>query len=138
MITSHLAWTMPWLLLLASGCTAARSAERYPVETDAGQTAGKRAYRKCYSCHSLEGPDSSTQGPSLKGIVGRPVAAEPGFSYSRAMKAYAGRQPVWTAEALEAFIADPQALVPGNDMGFFGIADPQERAQLIAYIESAD
>jgi cytochrome c len=97
-------------------------------------TAGERAYQKCYSCHSLEGPDPSTQGPSLKGIVGRPVAAEPGFAYSPAMRAYAVSQPRWTREALDAFIADPQAVAPGNEMGFFGIANAEERRALIEFL----
>jgi cytochrome c len=96
--------------------------------------AGERAYQKCYSCHSLEGPDPSTQGPSLKGIVGRAVAVEAGFAYSPAMRAYAARQPTWTREALEAFVADPQGVVPGNEMGFFGIADAAERRALLAYL----
>ena len=95
---------------------------------------GERAFQKCYACHSLEGPDPSTQGPSLKGVLGRKVAAEPGFAYSPAMRAYAAKQPVWTGEALDAFIADPQAVVPGNEMGFFGVADAEERRALIAYL----
>lgn len=123
--------------LLAIGCDLVNSAEISSAEGAATLASGARAYQKCYSCHSLEGPDPATQGPSLAGIVGKAVAAEPGFPYSSAMKSYALRQSIWTAEALEAFIADPQALVPGNDMGFFGIADPKEREQLIAYIEGA-
>lgn len=96
--------------------------------------AGEQAFQKCYACHSLEGPDPTTQGPSLKGIVGREIAAEPGFVYSQAMRAYAARQGIWTRDALDAFIADPQAAVPGNEMGFFGIADPDERRALIDYL----
>lgn len=97
-------------------------------------SAGERAYQKCYSCHSLEGPDSRLQGPSLKGIVGRPVAAEPGFAYSPAMRAHAARQERWTREALDAFIADPFGVVPDNEMGFFGIPDADERQALIEYL----
>ena len=98
---------------------------------------GERAFQKCYACHSLEGPDPGTQGPSLKGVVGRRVAAEPGFAYSPAMRAYAAKQPAWTREALEAFIADPQAVVPDNEMGFFGISDPDERRALIEYLAAS-
>ena len=50
------------------------------------------------------------------------------------MRAYAARQPRWTREALDAFIADPQAVVPDNEMGFFGIADAEERRALIEYL----
>ena len=117
----------PLALLVAAGCVAAGEPPRDGAATDAGA----RAFQKCYACHSLEGPDPGTQGPSLKGIIGRTVASEPGFAYSPAMRAYAAKQPVWTGEALDAFIADPQAVVPGNEMGFFGISDPDERQALI-------
>lgn len=90
-------------------------------------SAGERAFQKCYACHSLEARDPNLQGPSLKGVVGRKVGGEPGFRYSPAMRAYAAREPIWTREALDAFIADPRSLVPDNAMGFFGLRDPAER-----------
>jgi len=118
----------PLALLAAAACAHAAGPD------PATLAAGERAYQKCYSCHSLEGPHPTTQGPSLKGIVGREVAAEPGFRYSPAMRAYAGRQPRWSRAALDAFIADPQAVVPDNDMGFFGIRDAEERRALVEYL----
>lgn len=117
--------------VLLAAAAYVHAAEPPDAETLA---AGERAYQKCYACHSLEGPDPSTQGPSLKAIVGREVAAEPGFAYSEAMRAYAGRQPRWTREALDAFIADPYKVVPGTEMGFFGIADAAERRALVKFI----
>lgn len=103
----------------------------------AQSSAGERAFEKCYACHSLEGPDPNTEGPSLKGIVGRMVASEAGFQYSPAMRAYAKRQNVWSRAALDDYIADPQAVVPGNTMGFFGMPDAAEREALIDYLEKA-
>ena len=121
---------LPLGLLAAAAC-----AEAAPTEPDSATlAAGERAYQKCYACHSLEGPDPSTQGPSLNGIVGRAVASEAGFAYSPAMRAYATRQPRWTRESLDAFMADPQAVVPDNEMGFFGIADVEERRALIEFL----
>lgn len=117
-------------LLVAAACAQAAD----PAATRATLAAGERAYQKCYACHSLEGPDPTTQGPSLKGIVGRPVAGEEGFAYSPAMRAYATVRPRWTRETLEAFIADPQGVVPDNEMGFFGIANGQERRALIEFL----
>jgi cytochrome c len=116
-------------LLAASGCAHAA-----PPGDAATLAAGERAYQKCYSCHSLEGPDPTTEGPSLKGIVGRVVAGEAGFGYSPAMRAYSAKQPRWTRAALDAFIADPQATAPDNAMGFFGIGDAEERRVLIEYL----
>jgi cytochrome c len=117
-------------LLVAAACAHAAD----PTAQRATLAAGERAYQKCYSCHSLEGPDPTTQGPSLKGIVGRPVAGEDGFAYSPAMRAYRTVRPRWTREALDAFIADPQSVVPDNEMGFFGIANDQERRALVEYL----
>jgi len=50
------------------------------------------------------------------------------------MRAYRTVRPRWTREALDAFIADPQGVVPDNEMGFFGIANDQERRALIEYL----
>ena len=121
-----------WPLALLAGAACAHAAD--PTAERATLAAGQRAYQKCYACHSLEGPDPTTQGPSLRGIVGRPVAGEDGFAYSPAMRAYRTVRPRWTREALDAFIADPQGVVPDNEMGFFGIANDQERRALIEYL----
>lgn len=128
-------------MVLAAGALALPAAHsvngRQPEAVTPGAAkiaAGKQSFQKCYACHSLDGPDPAAQGPSLKGIVGRKVAAEPGFAYSPALRAYALRQPRWSRGALDAFLADPHKLVPGNEMGFFGIRDPDERGALITYL----
>ena len=124
-------WLPPAALAVAA-CVHA------PETPDAATlAAGERAYQKCYACHSLEGPDPTTQGPSLKGILGREVAAELGFAYSDALYGYASRRPRWTREALDAFVADPHRVVPGTEMGFFGIADAEERRALIEFLAAS-
>lgn len=95
---------------------------------------GERAFQKCYSCHALSNTGEGAQGPSLKGIIDRPVASWPGYDYSPAMRAHSEKQPRWTPEALDAFLADPACTVPGNEMGFFGLRNPAERAALIDYL----
>ena len=96
---------------------------------------GERAYEKCYSCHATEAGKDDLAGPSLHGIVGRPVATAPGFDYSPAMKRFAERNPRWTSELIERYAADPEALVPGTSMAFHGMPDAQERKALIDYLE---
>jgi cytochrome c2 len=123
-----------WLASLPGGLLLIVALQPPAAAGDKTVAAGERSYQKCYSCHSLEGPDPRLQGPSLKGIVGREVAAEEGFAYSPAMRAYAGEQARWTREALDAFIADPMTVVPRNEMGFFGIAGAEERRALVAYL----
>lgn len=70
-------------------------------------------------------------GPNLFGVVGRKAGSYPGYSYSGAMKS-AGS--VWTTSKLDAYLADPQKLVPGNNMPLAGISDPQQRADIAAYL----
>jgi cytochrome c len=96
---------------------------------DAG--AGKAVFAQCAVCHSIDG--SNGVGPSLQGIVGRRSGSFPGFRYSRAMK---GAGQVWDARSLDAYITDPQKVVPGNVMPFSGLGDAKQRSDLIAYLQT--
>ena len=120
---------MKLALAAAAGLAAAGAAALPQGDPDRGE----RAYMKCYGCHSLE-PGESANGPSLHGIVGKPVASDPAYPYSEALRRLAERQPRWTPELLDRFIADSEAVAPGTDMGFFVRTDVQERADLIAYL----
>lgn len=123
------------LTLSAAHVTSGSHAKASSLRTEQ-QATGKRAFQKCFACHSLEGGGSAAQGPSLRGIVGAPVAGERGFEYSSAMRDYARQQPRWTRDALDAFLADPYEVVPDTEMGFFGIKNSAERAALIDYLEA--
>ena len=92
---------------------------------------GAVVYERCAGCHAL---DRDRTGPRHCGLLGRRAGSVPGFEYSPAMKR---SKIVWTARALERFLADPMRTVPGTSMGYAGIADPAERADLIAYLASA-
>ena len=72
-------------------------------------------------------------GPSLAGVVGRKVATVPGALYSPAMKGHGG---VWTAEALDKYLVDPQAAIPGTIMTL-ALPDAAERKTILAYLEAA-
>ncbi|HET6467032.1 MAG TPA: cytochrome c family protein [Geminicoccaceae bacterium] len=95
--------------------------------------AGERAARRCVSCHSFEqgGPDKV--GPNLWSIVGRPVGADPDFSYSEALGGHGGN---WDYQLLDEFIANPRASMPGTRMAFAGINNAEERANLLAYMRT--
>lgn len=77
------------------------------------------------------------QGPSLYRVLGRRAAALEGFDYSDALKARGAEGLVWDEAALDAFVTDPQATIPGVAMGFFGLDEAQDRADLIAYLRQA-
>lgn len=95
---------------------------------------GERFYRQCYACHALEPGRNTPAGPTLHAVVGRPVAAEPGFDFSPALRRLAARHPRWTPELLDRFLADPAGFVPGTEMGYPGLDDPAERQALIAWL----
>ena len=104
-----------------------------PAPPAQGQDAekGKEAFAKCVACHPQDGKNSL--GPSLHGVVGRKAGSVEGYRYSRAMK---NANIVWDEKALDAFLDNPQKVVPGTTMPFSGIANPRERADLIAYLET--
>lgn len=101
------------------------------VYASADAAAGEKAFSKCRACHKLDGSDGV--GPHLNGVVGRAVASSAGFSYSSAMAEHGGE---WTPEVIQEFLLDPKASIPGTKMAFAGIKSIQERADLIAYLES--
>jgi cytochrome c len=94
--------------------------------------AGKKAFRACAACHTVGPGAPSTVGPNLFGVLGRDVASVAGFAYSDALRALEGS---WTPAALDRFIADPTGVAPGTRM-VLRIADPRQRADLVAYLET--
>jgi cytochrome c len=93
---------------------------------------GEEIYSRCGACHSL---DRHRTGPKHCGLFGRKAGTATGFDYSRAMR----RSGIlWNEETLDAFLADPLRVVPGTAMGYAGVADAQERADLIAYLRQAN
>ena len=74
-------------------------------------------------------------GPYLHGVVGREVAAAEGYGYSGSLKPVAD---VWTPQELDAFLENPAGYAPGTTMGFSGLGDIEDRANVIAYLDETD
>jgi cytochrome c len=107
-----------------------------PIETmlpTASIQKGTADVRVCQACHTFQKGQASNVGPNLFGVVGRPVASLPGFNYSAALKAKGG---TWTFDALNTWLKNPRADVPGTLMTFAGFDDEQERADVIDYLNS--
>jgi cytochrome c len=95
---------------------------------------GAQAYRVCAACHSLK-PGTHLTGPSLAGVWGKRAGSVEGFlRYSKALKA---ADIAWDETTLDAWLANPQALVPGNAMPFRGIKDGKLRRDLVAFLRRA-
>ncbi len=115
------------------------AAEEAPVEeidieaimASADPAAGETIFRRCAACHKVDG--SNAVGPHLDGVVGRPAGSVPDFSYSSAMASHGGD---WTPEELFHFLQNPKNWVPGTTMAFAGLPKEQDRANVIAYLES--
>jgi cytochrome c2 len=94
---------------------------------------GEKVWRQCRACHKLEDGRNGV-GPHLNGIVGRDIASIEGFRYSSSLQDLDG---AWTADELNAWLEDPKAYAPGNKMSFRGLRKEEDRAAVIAYMESA-
>ena len=91
--------------------------------------AGEVVYSRCLACHSLE---RNRTGPKHCGLFGRKAGSAPGYEYSPAMKK---AKLVWNEKTLDRFLASPMKVVPGTTMTYAGVEDPEERADLIAYLK---
>ena len=96
----------------------------------ADAAAGEKVFGKCKSCHSIEGKDGV--GPHLNGVVGRDHGAIEGFKYSEALLGRKGTP--WSEEEIYAFLQNPKTWLPGTKMSFAGIAKPEDRANVVAYL----
>ena len=94
--------------------------------------AGEAVYARCAACHSLA---YDRTGPRHCGLFGRRAGSVKGFPYSEAMRRSGI---VWDEKTLDRFLAAPAKAVPGTSMGYAGIEDKQERADLIAYLKQAN
>ncbi|MEM9341722.1 MAG: c-type cytochrome [Pseudomonadota bacterium] len=97
---------------------------------DAGK--GERLWRQCSACHRLEDGANGT-GPHLYAVVGRDIGSIPGFGYSEILTTLEGD---WTPEALSGFLEDPRGYASGTKMSYAGMDDVEDRANLIAYLQS--
>lgn len=103
------------------------------AHADGDATRGEAKFADCAACHKLEA-GANNVGPSLHGLFSRKAGEIADFRYSPAMK----RSGIgWMPATLEQFLADPQAMVPGNRMPYAGMASAADRADLIAYLQNA-
>lgn len=113
---------------------AAAGSELHALLAKADAVRGETTAAICKACHSFEAGQPSPVGPPLHNVVGRKIASFEGFNYSPALKAHAGD--VWTYEHLDAMIHKPSDFAPGTLMGFPGLPDAQQRADVIMFLRT--
>ena len=99
----------------------------------ADATKGEQVFKKCAACHNAEPGGANALGPALHGVMGRAIASHAGFAYSDALKAAGGS---WGWDNMSAWLANPKKFAPGNKMTFAGLSNPEDRANVIAFLNS--
>ena len=98
--------------------------------------AGRTVFNQCRACHTIDAGGRNGVGPNLHGIVGRRAASIEGFRYSANMRTLGEGGLTWTAENLNRYLTNPKDLVPQGSMAFAGIRNDEQRANLIAFLQT--
>jgi cytochrome c len=106
-----------------------------PAFAEGDAARGEKVFKKCAECHTADEPFNKT-GPYLVGIVGRKVASIYYKEYSPEMVALGEAGAVWDEASLDRYLTNPKDMVPNGYMSFPGIKEPDERADLIAYLKT--
>ena len=116
----------------APAADAEKPAAFYLASADVAK--GEAVFKKCAACHNADAGGANGTGPALYGIVGRGIASQAGFGYSDALSGMAGKP--WDWDSLWAWLKSPKAYAAGNKMSFAGISKPEDRAAVIAWLNS--
>ena len=126
-LATCLALVLPWLALCGLDAALAQGTPQ-----GASAAEGEKLFKQqCAACHSLSASEPSRQGQPLAGVYGRKPGSAPGFKYS---SGYAKADFVWDEPHLDAYLTNPQAVIPGSNM-LYRQSKPQVRQAIIAYLK---
>ena len=109
---------------------AAKPVEFYLASAD--PVKGEAVFKKCAACHVAAAGGANGIGPNLWGVMGEPVGkGAGGYAFSAAL---AGKGGNWDWKAMDAWLASPRAFAPGTKMTFAGLGSPEDRANVIVYL----
>jgi cytochrome c len=113
------------------GAEAEQPIAFYLASGDAAK--GEAVFKKCAACHNVDPGGANALGPALFGTMGKALAGHPGFAYSDALKGVGG---TWDWDKMSAWLANPKKFAPGTKMTFAGLSNPQDRADLMLFLNS--
>lgn len=106
------------------------------ARADGDAANGEKVFKRCAACHAIDGTTNKI-GPHLGGVIGRTAGTVEGFKYSEAMIQHGKDGLVWSAETISTYLENPKEFIPKNKMAFPGLKKPEERADVIAYLQQA-
>ena len=116
----------------AGPVVAEKPIEFYLASADAAK--GADVFKKCAACHNADKGGANALGPNLWGVLGEPIGkGANGFAFSEVLAGVGGN---WDWTSLNHWLTSPKAMAPGTKMTFAGLGDPQDRANVIAYLNS--
>jgi len=115
----------------AGGAAAEQPIEAYLAKAD--PAAGQQVFNKCMACHNADKGGPNQLGPNLWDVIGEPIGQGKGFPFSDALSKVGG---TWNWDNLNHWLASPRAMAPGTKMTFAGLSNPQDRANVIAFLSA--
>ena len=113
------------------GAEAEQPIAFYLASADAAK--GEQVFKKCAACHNADKGGANALGPNLWGVLGEPIGKGHGFAFSDALASHGGN---WDWQSLSDWLANPKKFAPGTKMTFAGLSNPQDRADLMAFLNS--
>jgi cytochrome c len=113
------------------GAAAEQPIEVYLAKADASK--GQQVFNKCMACHNADKGGANQLGPNLWGVLGEPIGQGKGFAFSDALAKKGGN---WDWDNLSQWLTSPKAFAAGTKMTFAGLSNPQDRADVIAFLNS--
>jgi cytochrome c len=126
----HMGYPIAGVVEEGAGTAAAEPPIAHFLQT-ADATRGEAVFRKCGACHNANQGGPNQLGPNLWSTAGNTIAHHTDFSYSDALRSHGG---TWDWESLSHWLKSPRTFAPGTKMTFAGLSDPQERADVMLFL----
>ncbi len=137
LFSHHPVETGGYVVESADGAAEGGAAKDPPIAAliqTADATKGAEVFKKCASCHTITNGGANGIGPNLWGTLGEEIGkGKAGYAFSEALSGHGGK---WDFESMYAWLKSPKKFADGTKMSFAGLSKPEDRANIIAYINA--